>query len=267
MDMLPKLIASDIDGTLLPPGRTDIPAHIFPLIRRLTERGILFCPASGRQYHSLRRLFAPVADELCYLCENGSVIFGPGTEETAPLLAKTAIPRAAAMELVYAMLDHPGCEPLVSGQNTTYIHRDQVGLCLDIERYVGNRMAFFDAPEDIPEKIVKIAAYCPGTIAAVERDLRPGWAPRLNVAVAGAEWLDFTPETKGTGLRRLCAVLGVSPAETAAVGDNFNDVPMLDAVGQPWIMSGAAPELTARYENHCDDVAALLARLLEGGRK
>ena len=82
MDMLPKLIASDIDGTLLPPGETDIPTRIFPLLRRLTERGVLFCPASGRQYHSLRRLFAPVADDMCYLCENGSILFGPGPEET-----------------------------------------------------------------------------------------------------------------------------------------------------------------------------------------
>ena len=83
MDMPPKLIASDIDGTLLPRGEIDIPARVFPLLRRLTERGVLFCPASGRQYHSLRRLFAPVADEMYYLCENGSILFGPGAEETA----------------------------------------------------------------------------------------------------------------------------------------------------------------------------------------
>ncbi len=267
MDMLPKLIASDIDGTLLPPGETDIPTRIFPLLRRLTERGVLFCPASGRQYHSLRRLFAPMADEMCYLCENGSILFGPGTEEAAPVLAKTVIPRSAALELVYAMRNHPGCEPLVSGQNTTYIHRDQEDLRRAIERNVGNRMAVFDSPEDIPEDVVKIAAYCPGTIAAVERDLRPGWEARLHVAVAGAEWLDFTPETKGTGIRRLCTALGVDPAEVAAVGDNWNDVPMLDAVGRPWIMSNAAPELVARYPNRCDDVAALLERFLEGGRE
>ena len=32
---------------------------------------MIFCPASGRQYHSLRGLFAPVQDELAYLCETG----------------------------------------------------------------------------------------------------------------------------------------------------------------------------------------------------
>ena len=57
-----KLIASDIDGTLLPYGQKELNPRLFPLIERLWARGVLFCPASGRQYHSLRRLFAPSAD-------------------------------------------------------------------------------------------------------------------------------------------------------------------------------------------------------------
>ena len=69
-----RLIASDIDGTLLPYDETVMPQRLFPLIRRLRERNILFCPASGRQYHSMRTLFAPVADEMCFLCENGAVL-------------------------------------------------------------------------------------------------------------------------------------------------------------------------------------------------
>ena len=48
---------------------------IFEQIRELHRRGILFCPASGRQYTSLRKLFAPVADCCVFLCENGGVIY------------------------------------------------------------------------------------------------------------------------------------------------------------------------------------------------
>ena len=57
-----KLICSDIDGTLLQYGRKELEDEIFEQIRELHRRGILFCPASGRQYTSLRKLFAPVAD-------------------------------------------------------------------------------------------------------------------------------------------------------------------------------------------------------------
>ena len=76
-----KLIVSDIDGTLLPYGASALDERLFQLIHRLAERGVIFAPASGRQYHSLRALFAPVCDELAYLCENGCIVYGPGPEQ------------------------------------------------------------------------------------------------------------------------------------------------------------------------------------------
>lgn len=57
-----KMVCSDLDGTLLQYGKKLIEGEIFDEIRALHDRGILFCPASGRQYTSLRKLFAPVAD-------------------------------------------------------------------------------------------------------------------------------------------------------------------------------------------------------------
>ena len=63
-----KLICSDIDGTLLQYGRKELEGEIFEQIRELHRRGILCCPASGRQYTSLRQLFAPVADGCVFLC-------------------------------------------------------------------------------------------------------------------------------------------------------------------------------------------------------
>ena len=56
-----KMVCSDLDGTLLQYGKKLIEGEIFDEIRALHDRGILFCPASGRQYTSLRKLFAPVA--------------------------------------------------------------------------------------------------------------------------------------------------------------------------------------------------------------
>ncbi len=67
-----KLIACDLDGTLLHPGEREPRPEAFELIDELHRRGIVFMPASGRQYASLRYLFAPVADELAYVCENGA---------------------------------------------------------------------------------------------------------------------------------------------------------------------------------------------------
>ena len=56
-----RLVCSDIDGTLLQYGKKELEGEIFEQIRELHRRGILFCPASGRQYTSLRKFFASVA--------------------------------------------------------------------------------------------------------------------------------------------------------------------------------------------------------------
>lgn len=70
-----KLICSDIDGTLLQYGKKTLEVEILSQIKTLSARGILFCPASGRQYTSLRKLFEPVADCCVFLCENGGVLY------------------------------------------------------------------------------------------------------------------------------------------------------------------------------------------------
>ena len=50
-----KLIACDLDGTLLHPGEREPRSEAFELIDELHRRGIVFMPASGRQYASLPR--------------------------------------------------------------------------------------------------------------------------------------------------------------------------------------------------------------------
>ena len=63
-----KLVASDLDGTLLMKGAQSLPEDIFPLIRQLKDLGILFIAASGRQYANMKKMFAPVADDMAFVC-------------------------------------------------------------------------------------------------------------------------------------------------------------------------------------------------------
>ena len=254
-----RLIASDIDGTLMPYGQTGISDSAFREIERLADRGVMFCPASGRQYKSLRQLFAPVADKLYYMCENGAVIFGPG--DPAPLLAKTAMDRTQAVALCRAIVAHPDCEVLISGQNTSYLCPKQEDMVVLIRDFVGNDVVLVKDPGDVPEDIVKIAAFCRrGAAAEVDGPLSK-WGEVFSMAVAGAPWLDFTLADKGLGLQKLCAAVGVKPDEVLAFGDNFNDVPLLKAAGTAYIMAGADPALLEMFPNHCERVEDVLATL------
>lgn len=257
-----KLIASDIDGTLMPYGQKVLPPALFGLIRRLRSAGILFCPASGRQYHSMRALFAPVADEVCFLCENGGVIFGPGAEDTAPVLSKTAMPRADAMALAHAIMDIPQCEVLLSGRNVSYVCGCGEDFVRRMEDLHGNLVERVERVEDITGDILKVTAFCPENLAGPAAVLGPRWGEAYHMAEAGPVWLDFGLADKGTGLLGLCGALGVSPAETAAFGDNWNDVPMLEAAGTSWLMETAALALRERFPRQCAAVPEVLEAIL-----
>ena len=69
-----KLIASDIDGTLVPEGAHTISPEYFKVIRDLKSVGIRFCACSGRQYQSMLDLFEPVSDIIHFIAENGTII-------------------------------------------------------------------------------------------------------------------------------------------------------------------------------------------------
>ena len=254
-----RLIASDIDGTLLHGQETQISPPIFQEICRLREKGILFCPASGRQYSSLRRLFAPVADQLIYLCENGAVVYGSGNP--GPVLGKTPMPQARALALCSDILSQPRCEVLISGADTSYLCPKCEDIVEHMRYFVGNNVSILSAPKQIPEEILKVSAYCRDGAWEMEPLLSPRWGHEFQCAVAGEKWLDFTLADKGTGLLQLCRALAVAPEEVAAFGDNYNDLPMLRLAGRAYIMDSAAPALRRQFSLHCPSVVEVLRTL------
>ena len=183
-----RLIACDIDGTLLRGTQREISPAVFREVVRLGKQGVRFCPASGRQYHSLRGLFAPIASRLHYVCENGAVVFGPG--DPGPILAKETMEREQALELCREILDMDGCEVLISGAGISYLCPKEGDIVDHVRYFVGNRTALVDRPEEITEDIVKVSAYCRRGAAEAEPVLAPRWRRIWRVAVAGEKWLE-----------------------------------------------------------------------------
>jgi|GEM_PF-45513 len=199
-----KLICSDIDGTLLQYGKKTLKAEILSQIKALSARGILFCPASGRQYTSLRKLFEPVADCCVFLCENGGVLY-----KNEQCIGKTPMPRALAEEIAWDMwnrCDGQG-EVMLSGQCCGYLMSRGLGMA-DRVKFIGNKYKFIHDPAEIPEDIVKVSVYLhEGVEKYVDRFI-PRWQ-QANAAVAGPYWIDTTLANKGTGVALLCKTLGI----------------------------------------------------------
>ena len=143
-----RLVVSDIDGTLIHTTDGPVPAAVFEQISRLRAKGIIFAPASGRQYRSLRRLFAPLAGELHYICENGAVVFGPGSP--GAVLSKVVMEHGEAMALARKIVETPDCELFMSGTNTSYLCPKGPEIVTLMRDRVRNNVVLLERPETPP---------------------------------------------------------------------------------------------------------------------
>ncbi|MCI6640818.1 MAG: HAD family hydrolase [Pygmaiobacter massiliensis] len=254
-----KLVCSDLDGTLLRNGEKMPRPELFDLVRRLAEQKIQFCPASGRQFASIRRLFEPVAKDCLYLCENGCLI----CDADGRVLHKTIMERKLAEQIVQDFLagSNGQGEIMLSGERIGYLICQGLGIQREVTSY-GYDSVVVERVDQIPEDILKVSLYLPGGVEPFVKRFVPRWS-HVNAAVAGACWIDTTFGNKGTGVQAVCRILGIQPSEVMAFGDNFNDTSMLDLVGFPCLMNTAHPELRARYPHQVKSPEQELHRLLE----
>ena len=154
----------------------------------------------------------------------------------------------------------PGHVVITAG-NMSYLLRGSPFL-EPFRRHTGNRITQVDAFSQIDEPILKVSVYGEEGPDPWQAVLAPRWAERFHMAKAGAGWLDFTLSDKGSGLRQLCSALRLTPEETAAFGDNYNDVAMLDYAGAAYLMEGSDPALKARFPRHCASVEDTLEEML-----
>ncbi len=254
-----RLVTCDIDGTLLMEGEWELDPAFFDIIRRLLAHGIAFAAASGRQHYRLRKMFEPVAKDIFFICENGAVVYEGDTP-----LSETRLDPDKARTLMEQILAHPECEILISGAKSCYLLPKKGEDC-DYVRHIretlGYRTVILNSLNDIPEPVIKVTA-CRWDGAEVLVPQFAAWENEFNMAIAGRPWLDFTLADKGTGLDEITARMGISNGDVMSFGDNFNDLPLLQKVGHPYIMENGAPALKERFSRHCVRVSDTLEEFL-----
>ncbi len=238
-----KLVASDLDGTLLLNwDKNGIDPVLFDQVRELKRRGVYFLAASGRQYYNLRNLFAPVADDILYLCENGSLVM-----KDDEVLVKASMPADVALEACRAVMANPRLSLLVSGVHTNYAFASEPGFIDHLRNFVGTRTTPIESLEDIPEDMIKVSFYAkdPADLDAAVPAFEERFGDALKVVTSGASWFDMMPKgvDKGTAMAAIGREVGIDAADMLAFGDNFNDAEMLDFVGHPYLMESGRREL------------------------
>jgi hydroxymethylpyrimidine pyrophosphatase-like HAD family hydrolase len=88
------------------------------------------------------------------------------------------------------------------------------------------------------------------SLESVKKDFEKRFsADRLTATYSDPRFLEFMGGgvDKGRGLREVCGIHGIDPKNTAAMGDGWNDLALLQASGEPWVMGGASQEMKALF--------------------
>ena len=260
-----KLVASDIDGTLLPEGTAQINPEIFEVIRKLKENDILFAAASGRHYTSMAKLFAPVAHDMIFITENGAYVCCRGYDMLEQVLEWEQV-----CQWVREVRQIPGASFTLDTKEGFYTEsRDQEFLDL-IQK--GYRSTLIQVDDVLAKemRINKMAVYRKENIQEIAQWIIPRWEDRLHCVVSGDVWVDFMNKgtDKGNAIRSIQQILKISPDETMVFGDNHNDLEMIRSATESYAVGNAAEAVkkAAKYvtdTNVNDGVLKVLRTLVD----
>ncbi len=244
-----RLIATDVDGTLVKDSARDVGDEMIEAIQKLTDQGIYVTIASGRQYGSIRRMFERANRNLLYIAENGAHIIKDGKT-----YALTKMQREYVEEIVKDLrtLYEQDCHVVASTDKGCFIESKSEDFIRLIRDSYRNDVTLTDDLLTEDAEFIKLAIYKKGGIRAQgERFLIPKWKDKVKTCMAGEEWVDFMDFSvdKGKALKVLQEGLGIAPKHTMAFGDNENDIGLLQSAGESYAVGNALPivKKTARY--------------------
>ena len=257
-----RMIASDIDGTLLFEDETALRPETCELIARLIDAGIGFSTASGRQYKNLRKLFAPVKDQISYVTQNGCVTIHDGR-----MIDQRIMDSVLGRKILLEIAKHREYHAMATTAECAYAEKDALSFLKLLEDVVQIPYRTLDRLEEIEVPYSKISMFEEEGLCDTEywQEL---FGRQCTVVPSARQWLDFFPSgvSKAWGLSRILELTGISPEEVIVFGDNDNDLELFDLAGCAVTVPSAKKEIQERADAVTDLVEHAFAEILDGRR-
>ena len=288
-----KLIASDMDGTLLNHNHK-IPKENVKLINFAKNQGIEFVVATGRAYYEA----LPALNEENINCDvisfNGGIVYDKNGNiiSITPMLPKDlyyTIEILKSFDISYQLytkntiyttsietdinayidlIRSNGYEPDVEHLRAEAQQKLEVGYITEVE----NIELYLNEKENPPIKIIAIS----NDISKLENAAKLlSENTSISVTSSGANNIEIMHKnaTKGTALKEIAKIYGINLENAVAIGDNLNDQAMLDIVGYSVAMKNGNIKLIeqAKYvtekTNSEGGVADTIFKLIEQNNK
>lgn len=262
-----RLVALDVDGTLLARGKP-LSVRVREAVAAAQRTGCRVTLASGRMYPLLAELVEALEIATPVICYGGAQVVDPRRRQT---IYQRTVPLELAREVIRIARDRELTPRAYVGDEVFVERIDPAAYNFESllrvrARAVGDLLGFLTAG---PTHLAIDAP--PEQTRALVVEMRQHFGDRLNVTTGHPLLTEFSlPEVhKGSAFGWLADKLGIPRAETLAIGDDWNDLPLLRAAGLGLAVANAQPELLAVADAvvpsvDADGVAVALERYVLG---
>ena len=239
-----RLCAVDLDDTLLGPDHRISECNV-RAVQATVARGVTVVLASGRMHEATLRYAEQLGLETPIISYNGAMVKLPSTGEE--WLHERVPADLAATVMDYA--EERGLQLNFYLNGLVYTAAYTKWMQLYHERtqcpYEVMPSLYTAMRGQSPTKLIIVDT--PEYTNSLVPGFRKQFAGKLYVTKSTDEYLEFMPAdaNKGAALALVAERLGITAAETMAIGDSFNDIPMVQWAGLGLAVANAKPELQA----------------------
>ena len=260
----PRLIATDLDGTLLRSDLT-ISHRTLQALAAARSSGIHFVVATARPFRALRVVIDATPIDGWGVCQNGAVVYELPSYDRVMIWH---MDHSIAQQLVVELRSH--VEGVTFACEIDDVFQCEPAFDPRLQAIAPAYVNYGDALELASEPLTKLMAYHPNVTSHQLAAIALGVVgERATVTHSGAPFIEISAPgvTKASGVAALAERLGVEPADVLAIGDAPNDVPMLLWAGRSVAVTNAHKEVKAIVDecapsNDDDGVAAVIERVL-----
>ena len=231
-----KILFSDLDDTLLDNDK-NVGGEDLEAINRMINAGHRFVIATGRPVYSAKvvaRQLDLYRDGIFLICSNGGVIYDCGSEKT--IHSFTVDPQLAGR--MFAAASSEGIHIHTYSDTHVLSLRETQELKIYCEKIKMPYKIVEHIPEDLPAPppkfcLMSIKEGSRGILERFKRKYADLTAGKLDSVFSNDYLLEYLPAgtSKGNAVKKLCHLLDIPIKDSIAVGDEANDVSMIDAAG------------------------------------
>lgn len=232
-----KAVAVDMDGTFLDDRKQFDHEQFDQLLTEFEKRGVHFIVASGRPYVRLKQDFKGFADRMDFVTLNGSRLIIKGKDA-----ASYPMDRQDVLELLDDVPAKYGkMATMVFEKDIAYLHSEIDKDERDFLAYFAGSSDLVDNWNDMPDGAIYQITFGMDSqhAAEIEEAFNKDHANKISAFASATFAIDVNVKgvSKGSGLERLLAKMGMTGDDLIAFGDGGNDIPMLDFAKYSYAMA------------------------------